>query len=86
MISDFEASTAKGFHTRRLELLDGKGWIEIRGEFNPFDLNESQRDLLSMVADWFNEFDHKYCQRAQPSEPETKGATQQKEDSGERSR
>ncbi len=85
MITDPE-TTAKAFHTRRLELPDGKGWIEIRGEFNSFDLNESQRDLLSVVADWFNEFDRKYCQRNQPSEPETKAASQQKEDSGERDR
>jgi hypothetical protein len=45
------------FHTRRLELPNGKGWIEIRGEFNPFDLDEPQRRLIAMMADYFAEFE-----------------------------
>ena len=74
------------FHTRRLELPANKGWIEIRGEFNPFDLDEPQRELLSMLADWFKEFERKFSQRSQVSEPETQAGSQPKDDSGERGR
>ncbi len=52
--------SAHPFHTRRLELPEGKGWIEIRGEFNPFDLNEEQRKLIAMMSDWFRQFDREY--------------------------
>jgi hypothetical protein len=51
---------AHPFHTRRLELPDEKGWLEIRGEFNPFDLNEEQRSLIAMMADWFKQFDRTF--------------------------
>ncbi len=50
--------TGTQFHTRRLEL--PKGWLEIRGEFNAFDLDDDQRALLSMMVDWFTEFERKY--------------------------
>lgn len=48
------------FHTRRLKLPNGKGWIEIRGEFNPFDFDADQRLLISMIADWFSRFERTY--------------------------
>jgi DNA invertase Pin-like site-specific DNA recombinase len=60
------------FHTRRLELPNGKGWIEIRGEFNLFDLDDDQRRLLAMMADWFAEFERTYSdERTTPPDPQT---------------
>ncbi len=53
------------FHTRRLNLPEGKGWIEIRGEFNPFDLDGPQRELIEKMSDWFHDFERTFP--AQPS-------------------
>ncbi len=48
------------YHTRRLELPDGKGWIEIHGAFNPFELEPIQLRMIGMLADWFTQFDESF--------------------------
>lgn len=50
------------FHSRRLEFPDGKGWIEIRGEFSPFDMNPLQLRAIGMFADWFRQFEETFLQ------------------------
>jgi hypothetical protein len=78
--------TNVAFHTRRLELPNGKGWIEIRGEFNPFDLDEPQRRLIAMMADWFAEFERdsafrdRSSQADLPSEPARPASIQSPKD------
>ena len=60
--------SALPFHTRRLELPENRGWIELSGEFNPFDLGPDQRAILFYMADWFRDFERSFQPRIEKIE------------------